>query len=101
MLNLCVGNPVGFFCMKLTLTNLCFKNLYCIKLFKGTTSLPRNGFLNIVNARVLNNLGTMMPPEMGSSSPCYPVIAVGPAEPAAVRDISGGSAVSSSINAVY
>lgn len=75
-----MANPVGFFCMKLTLTNLCFK---------GTTFLPCNGCLNIVNARVLNNLETVMPPEMGSSFPCYTVIAgVASAEPAALKTTS-------------
>lgn len=82
-----MANPVGFFYMKLTLTNLCFKTLYCV--FKGATFLPHNGFLNTVNARVLNNLETMMPPEVGSSSPCYPVIAgVAAAEQAALETVS-------------
>lgn len=67
--------------MKLTLTNLCFKNLHCIKLFKGTAFLPHNGFLNTVNVSVLNILETVMPPVMGSSPACFPVIAgVAPAE---------------------
>lgn len=95
--------PLCFFCMKLTLTNLCFKKLYCIKLVKGTAFLPHNGFLNTLNVRVLNNLQTVMPPVMGSSSPGFPVIAgVASAEQAAYRDdVSRGSAISSSINALY
>lgn len=88
--------------MKLILKNLCFKSLYCKNFFKGTFFLPCNGFVNTVNARVLNTLGTMMLLETGSSSPCYPVIAgTAPAEQAAPRGISGGSTVSSSINVLY
>lgn len=65
-------------------------------------SLPRKDFPNSVNARVLNNLETVMPPEMRSSCPCSPAGAgVAPAEGAACRAISGGSAVSSSINVLH
>lgn len=61
-----------------------------------------SGFLHAVSARVLNALEIIMPPETGSSSPCYPVIAgTAPAEQAAPSGISGGSAVSSSINVLY
>jgi len=43
-----------------------------------------------------------MPAAMGSSSPCYPLIAaLAPAEQAALSDrVSGGSAGSSSVNAL-
>lgn len=88
----CVANLGRFYCAKLTLKNLGFRSLYCKKFFRGTFFLPYSGFLNTVNASVLNSLETMMPPETGSSSPCYPVFAgTAPAEQAAPRGISGGS----------